>query len=313
MRMKTMKYMRRLFTQITSGISRFVIVVCFASLLSSCDLVDSNGSTPQLITFPSKQVIFSGHSNDYVFINANSTVSDINGIVSESFTGSLTMDWEDRVIGNPFINSNGIPLVRFYTAETFGTITNNITQYITQAPVGSVDEGSLFLHAMGTNLTNTLSDYWTTDSTTLGPYTEADRASIQMLFSPFETNEGTVNNLYKLFDSCNVVNCQRIADVVETLIIGGQDQLQIISTPLGDFEAYRIDYTYNITPVIGVTLSSVLDFRVGCHSEDLSSPVSSTGTLFINPDVGLVRIDSRCTINNVIRSYTAVLERTTII
>ena len=287
-----------------SGALVVTIIVASISLLS-CDFIDDDKVTPPIaINFPSYQVIYGQHRNRYAIVAPEFLIG-----------GGLAMEWSpDKTflpLTDPFTSApTALPLVKFYTEVTLGGVPTFVTQYITQS-TAAADEGSMFLHAFDDP--SSPIEYWVAGNLSL----TAPVGNVQTIFSPYQIDAATSGekgvthrNSYTVMGTCIPGGaCQPVANVIEEFTIIDQP-LQVIPTALGEFETYRIDYSIVINPTNAPQLTSVLDYRTTCSAGDLTQLVTAIGTLWIHPDIGLVKIQNQCSSGSVVTGYTAVLSFT---
>jgi hypothetical protein len=286
-----------------SGVFVATIIVASIGLLS-CDFIDDDKVTPPIaVSFPSYQVIYGQHRNRYAIVAPESLIG-----------GGLAMEWSPNntflPLTDPFTSApTTLPLTKFFTEVTLGGVPTFVTQYITQS-TAAADEGSMFLHAFDDN-TVSPTDYWVAGDPLLNKL-----GFEQTIYSPYQVEaaisgeKGVVRaNNYIIMGNCAPGACLEVANVVEEFTVIDQP-LQVIPTALGEFETYRIDYSIVINPTNAPQLTSVLDYRTTCSAGDLTQLVTATGTLWVHPDIGPVKIQNQCSSGSVVTGYTAVLSFT---
>ncbi len=281
----------------TNSFRRFCSLILIALLgVSSCDFIDSDVEPPTRVTFPSYQQIYTGGRNTY-FINGTFLQGDF-----VDFTGTLTMTWNNVTINDRLNSIPNAPFVKFTTEETIGVVTNTATQYIIQSEdAGSADRGSVFLHAFDSG--DPANIYWIDTDANL-----ENSENIQVLFSPFQPDLITAGEKgqtrrfdFDVMDNCDAAGtpCIQIATVNGSFTVV-DEALTPVSTNLGDFEAYRIDYDFTITPATliegtGSALTTLIDFRASCAAPNFDQTlITVQGSMWINPDVGPVMIQNSC-------------------
>lgn len=264
--------------------------------MSSCDFLDSDVELPTKVTFPSYQQVYSGGRNTY-FIEGTFLQGDFVDV-----TGTLTMTWNNVAINDRLNSRPNAPFVKFTTEETIGVVTNTATQYIIQSEdAGSADLGSVFLHAFDSG--NPANIYWIDTDANL-----ENSENIQVLFSPFQPNLITAGEKgetrqfdFDVMNNCNTagIPCIQIATVNGSFTVV-DEALTIVSTDLGDFEAYRINYDFTITPATPIegtqsALVALIDFRASCAAPNFDQTIITVaGSTWINPDVGPVMVQNNC-------------------
>ena len=289
-----------------SGAFVATIIVASISLLS-CDFIDDDKVTPPIaVSFPSYQTIYgNGDRNRYV--------------IESPIAGEIVMVWERNTflpLTDPFTSAQtDLPLVKFTGTVTLGGVATSVTQYITQS-TDPADEGSMFLHAFDDPLSPI--EYWVA-----GDSSRSSLGSVQTIFSPYQIDAATSGekdvthtNDYTVMGSCTPTVCQAVANVSESFTVINQP-LQVITIPaLGEFETYRIIYSITVSPTNVPLLTSVLDYRTTCGVSDLTQTIIATGTLWVHPDIGPVRIQNQCSsvavdpIDTITTGYSAVLSFT---
>jgi len=282
-----------------------LIPITVLGSLSSCNFINDDKTEPVRIDFPSFQEVYpDGAQNKYSVLVTAGTGTNL--------IGTLTMDWDNASINDPLNSNAPINVVKFTTTEDIpGLNTSTTTQYITQSAASNADAGSITLVAFYDGIGTPAADKNWID---IGGNFN-NRETIQTLFSPFQPDSATAGEKgavrpydFKVTGNCTTnVSCQEIANVSGTFTVVDQP-LRIVSTTLGDFEAYLVSYTINVpSSIIGAGLTSLIDFRTSCISGDTTQAVIVSGTMLINPRIGPVQISNAC--NSV--SYTATLSNTT--
>ena len=288
--------------------SKFAATGIMASIgLLSCDFIDDEETVPPItVNFPSYQAIYGQHRNRYAIVAPESLIG-----------GGVVMEWNPNntfiPLTDPFTAApTTLPLVKLTTEVTLRGVPYFVTQYITQS-TATADEGSMFLHAFDD--TGSATDYWVAGN----PPLLDSLGFIQTIFSPYQDDAATSgekgvihSNSYTVMGNCTPAVCQSVANVIEEFTVIDQP-LQVIPTALGEFETYRIDYSIFISPTNAPLLTSVLDYRTTCSFGDLTQTVNATGTVWVHPDIGPIKIQNQCSSGSVVTGYTAVLSFTNLI
>lgn len=292
------------------------VVVASAMLLAAC-LVEDKTLKSYTISLPAKIPVYQNGQ----YINFGYDLFTVNGVPQRA-SGYLQWKWEVSSLFKPFNTGILTPLMRFVVTEAPSDGENKAVQYVSQD-----SNGSMHLYAtegIGVAMESIQkSGYWVTTDPTLALGT--DPTTNQILWSPID--DGGTTNIVGVNQADIVVNGKKITDFYLagpcgtafcpaaatftfsefTINTGGFEEVE---TPLGKFQAYRLDYTGVVSVIADQPQIPLFDFRMSCWKVGEQGPVSFNGSMWIYPPIGPVQIKNACIFKNVNTYYIAKVNKT---
>jgi hypothetical protein len=219
-----------------------------------------------------------------------------NGLPQKT-SGSIRWTWESSYQLAPFTGTTVTPILRFSVSERLGDGEKKSVQYVTQDSTGS-----MFLHAtegIGPTVTTVRQNsYWAHTQPTLN--SGSTPAPLQLLWSPIDT--GTTNIIGEdkstgttyLVGPCDSASCPTAATItISELRINRSDlsglAIEEVETPIGKFEAYRLDYAGTFSIDTALPVIPFFDYRMSCWTPGDLGTVTFNGSIWIYPAIGPVQ------------------------
>lgn len=299
--------------RILGKIGLVIVYAACTALLMSC-LVGS-GSKPKtykITTAPSSNMpIYT--NGQYISMQYESYLV---GGSPQSPGSGITMSWRDSILPLPFINLGSRSALRFAFEDLGGTA----VQYIKQDATGSI-----FLHAfegIGSSIPGSQTHmFWPNKSTSL---TASNPPSpVQIFWSPIEEGTHVDRAIGGALDFNIVGECNTACNSIGNLTASSQsraglevtsDTIQVVTTPLGNFETYNIRYAGTLAVTnypSSVTATVGFDYRASCLRPGQNGTASFEGEMWIYPPIGAVKIRNYCVPSvGIPISYTALITAT---
>ena len=270
-------------------LTNVLFLALISSSLTSCFVSSDSGKTYELVQ-PTFQHVYL----DNEYIRYNFTGDRIIG--GSTGSGALETVW--KIAGNVNDPLNpGTLLPPFTTALSTLSIAGeediSSIQYLTQSQsTDSTDYGSIFLHAFDGQPPG----FWI--DTNNDP---SNLEKVQTLWSPFQDDSQGIDVIgqqrsvsFTIMSGCTPPRCTNanVAQYSETYKVTGITT-NPISTLLGDFNAYQVDYNGTIT-ASNITLAALVDIRAACAIHSTATQVTFSGSAYIYPTIGPIMIDNHC-------------------
>ncbi len=271
--------------------------LALGSTLTAC-LVQHDTVKSYTISLPAKWPVFKdGHYIEFLY-----DIYLADGLPQKT-TGLVKWTWEQSYQLEPFTGTTITPIFRFSVLERLGDGEKKSVQYVTQDT-----DGNMFLHAtegIGSTLNAVRQNsYWATPETTL--IKPMQPSPLQLLWSPIDTGTSNIIGEEKatgttyLVGPCDSATCPTAVTItMEQLRINKNDltgaAIEDVETPLGKFQAYRLDYTGKFLIDASVTVVPPnFDYRMSCWTPGVSGLVTFNGSIWIYPSIGPVQLENSC-------------------
>lgn len=284
-----------------------VLLAASASLLLSSCLVEKDKIVEKIARKTDTLRIY--QNGDFIDYNLTAIIGS-NGIPSTQY-GTVRIKWESIAeLQDPITLANIVstyPVLKETTTLTYNDDGNStpdatVVRYISQINADPPDlaQGSMLLHAIddGTD------QYWPYPSNTTTP-TNAPVIRPVILESPLVIGVNSPYD-YSILQCSNPSLCEtKIYQFTEqTLNVVGASRE--VSTNLGIFSnPFEITFVGNTLPAPGSTIEFLGDIRDACGTS--SDQISHNGTMFVIPEIGVIRMDHTCTNNTSGNSVTYIL------
>lgn len=260
-------------------------MTCILLGLSGC-LVDEDSIPPTYIRTTDTLHIY--ESGDFL----SYTVSGTNLSNSSPISGELVVRWSaHNDLAKPLNKGGLIPVLQETTTLTINTgpvaYNDAVVRYISQEDdIVSVKLGTLRVHAF-----EDAGEYlWLNNDGDLYSY-----EAIEVLLSPITKGQTPVYTFFTLAGCDGKVPCDvSTAQIEESYQVKA---LEKIVTDLGKFEAYKINISNLATNYLNGADYYLYDIRHFCANvnADTLLPSSSNGTIWIFPEIGIVKYKIFCT------------------
>ncbi len=269
------------------------LVVMTCMTLSSC-LVGNSKAKTYKVTSSALPAYTHG---DYILMQYESYMV---GSSPQSTSTGITMTWEDSILPLPF-SLGPRSALRF----VFQELNASAVQYITQDA-----DGSIFLNAfegIGSNTPGSQTHtYWPNKSVSLAANNPP--SPVQVFWSPLDPGRGIDRTIggaldYNIVGECDSSVCNSIGSMEASDSGAGfkitdapGNALQLVTTPLGNFETYNIHYagTLTVTNPYSFKPTVAFDHRASCLAPGQNGTASFEGEMWIYPPIGPVKIRNFC-------------------
>jgi len=259
-------------------------------LLASCLVSGKDKSKNYRITsFPANLHIYA--PGDYILMQYLNPYL-VNGS-PQSPGNSITLSWEQSTPPVPFIGNSNAALLRFVFKQAAGSA----VQYVTQDATGSVLLKAF--EGVGVSQTGQKNGFWPDRDGVLQQPDQPD--TVQVFWSPFDSSTLGTNFADKqqmdfhVMGECDSSACKSLADVNFTEHVVNNSGIEIISTPLGNFETYHLHYSGTMNArAMASTTPPHFDYRISCWTPGTAGTVTFSGDVWIYPPIGPVQIENFC-------------------
>lgn len=270
------------------------------ALLASCLVSGTNKSKNYTITSSQLPAYVNG---DFISMQYESYLV---GGSPQTPSSGITMSWQDSILPLPF-NLGSRNVLRFVFQEPGGSA----VQYITQDT-----DGSIFLHAfegVGSAVPGSQTHtFW--PNKTLSLTAPTPPSPLQVFWSPIANGIGIDRAAggaldYYIMGECNSSSCNQVGNMQAFQPSGNQTgvgfevtgsptsgAIQQVTTPLGNFETYKIQYagTLAVTNFPSFNTTIGFDYRALCLHPGQNGTVAFEGEIWIYPPIGPVKIRNYC-------------------
>jgi hypothetical protein len=142
-----------------------------------------------------------------------------------------------------------------------------------------------------------------------------------LLWSPIDSGSTNIIGEDKstgttyLVGPCDAASCPTAATItISELRINRSEPsgiaIEEVETPIGKFEAYRLDYAGEFNINASLPVIPFFDYRMSCWTPGETGTVSFNGSIWIYPSIGPVQIENACRFGSDSTYYSARVSKT---